>query len=1006
MKKISFILSLLLLTNSITAFAFDEQSYISKRTELANLLNDCRKMGLNCEYQEKSLNIFDYNISYIKNNIENNASEELIAYKESAMQGIYESTKAELEEMKSSGKSKDKAVNYETGDFNIDGRKILNKNGKPVFSIGTGNSNPSGIVSELNNIGFENLQIEWGASYVISEDNVVDSWIPNMTNTENTFAVQENERLHISNNSENTLMLSQTVLTKPKEEYILTFNATGNTEGLSVLVGNSEEKISAANNTVTFVSDDYTLDLCFRSKGVTDAYIDDVSVIKKDENRNLIINGDFSGDGYEKFDVCFNKVKAKAVLKTLDCSVEKNMSINLLLSPHYFPEFLKEGIEYGPLGFYDYIIDSPVAMEALKAYIYAIMPYVTEYQSLTSICLSNEPQYNTALAEDVYKDAFINFLKDVHGDNVSSFYGDVTKVSMPQSVESTSLFYDWRNFNNKVFADWHKQLATWVKDKAPQMPVHAKVMNAVGPVRSYLQSGIDMELFDEFCDILGHDSSTYLERDVETSFIRTLMWYDYLRSISDKPVYNSEEHITMDSSTDFNRQMPDHFKSVLWQGAIHGRNISSIWLWHGSLTGSLSGHIKMRPDCTEAAIHTSLDLNRLAEEVYAFGDKIPDAAILYSNASDIYSATYSESLYDYYKSLIFSGKTVRLVTDRHPEKMHSSDILLIPEAKNVNRKTLEEIRKFADSGKKIIIIGSDSLKYNEYNQAHNSTDVSYIKNKAKIFTKKSFAGYEWGATISDIQQEASKNNEYSVIDAATGKLAMDIEWQVTVSDGRVLMNLYYIADEFERTKTVYIKKGEEIIQSPKELISDTVLESRFEIKSREPKLIELGTSSANHVENLMIDENFCISWDYMTANEHKTKIYKVGQDGSLSWVSDAYGDFYEPDFDEPTTYMVVAQNNTGALSSGKAVTVGLGADFTVIDTEKTTINQENGLCKIYIENPLDCPVARKITVTAKDKDTGKIKKMAVFEKVLLSGTNDEFTCGVFAENTTIEITEN
>lgn len=1007
MKKISLVLAALLLAGSATGYAFDENGYTEMRNEIAALIDECRSLGLNCDYWEKSLNIFDYNTSFIKNDIKNGVPESLTEYKENCINEIYKSAKAALEEMKETKESVGTIAHYGTGDFNISGRKLLNSDGKPIFSVGVLNSNPSNSVSEIRNIGFENVQIEWGPKYVLSENHAVDCWIPNTENTKYRGAVQEEGRLHIFNDGTGNISIYQTVLTKPNTEYIINLNAAGNLSGVTVSAGELGKIIETGNNTAAFVADDYVTDIYIGTDKISDAYIDDITVTAKGDDGNIIINGDFSGDGHESFDICFDKNKARAVLKTLDRAEEKNLSVNMLLSPHYFPDFLKDDIKYGPLGFYDYIIDSDIAEEALKAYIYAIMPYAAEYRSLTSVCLSNEPQYNTALAEEVYRERFVKYLKEVHGDNVGEFYADVENVEMPQSVESTVLFYDWMNFNNKVFADWHSRLAKWVKDKAPEMPVHIKAMNEIGPLRTYMQSGIDMELFDEFCDILGNDSGAYLERDVKTSFVRQLMWYDYLGSISDKPIYNSEEHITLDASTDLDEQMPDHFRSVLWQGAIHGRNISTIWLWNAAAEGALSGHIKMRPDCTEAAVHTSLDLSRLAEEVYAFGDKAPDAAILYSKASLVYSDEYMEDLYNYYASLIFAGKTVRFVTDAHPENMHCADILLIPNAKNVKEKTLGEIKRFADEGKKIIMIGENSLKYDEYNRAHDSSEVSYIKGKSEFFHKYTLLNKDY-PKVETITEEAAKDNEYTLVDSK-GKLMSNLEYRIAVSDGRVLMNVYYIDDEYRDSKVFYIKKGDEYIQGSVDLISGKKQGKEITISSREPMLLEIGESKAADVINLDAKESngkTTLSWEYSSENEKRACIYTVGDGGELSLKAKVCGNSYTAETEGTVTYTVKALNGVGAMSVGKSVTAGLEPGFTLINSEKTTADEITGACRVYLENPSAHPVAARISVTARDRDTNEIKKMAAYERILPPKEKDEFGCNVFEENTIIEITEN
>lgn len=173
-------------------------------------------------------------------------------------------------------------------------------------------------------------------------------------------------------------------------------------------------------------------------------------------------------------------------------------------------------------------------------------------------------------------------------------------------------------------------------------------------------------------------------------------------------------------------------------------------------------------------------------------------------------------------------------------------------------------------------------------------------------------------------------------------------------------------------------------------------------------LLEIGESAARDVVNLTAtaaDGKTTISWDYASENEKKALVYTVEADGSLSLTAQVNGNSCVLDTDDSATYTVKAQGGVGALSAGKSATAA-ASGFTIIDTSRTTADEETGECLVYLENTADIAVAARISVMARDKATNEIKKMAAYERILLPEEKDEFSCNVFAQNTIIEIAEN
>ena len=190
-------------------------------------------------------------------------------------------------------------------------------------------------------------------------------------------------------------------------------------------------------------------------------------------------------------------------------------------------------------------------------------------------------------------------------------------------------------------------------------------------------------------------------------------------------------------------------------------------------------------------------------------------------------------------------------------------------------------------------------------------------------TTKSFSS---GSSIATVQAELIKDNQYSVVDASTNRTASNVEWQVTVNNGRVLMNLYYVTDDAEaQSKTVCIKKGSSSIANSKDLISGEVKGEEVTISSREPLLLELGNSSVEAVKNLSAyasGGNTTVSWEYVN-NETKAQVYALDKNENEIWAMQVSGNSFQVSTPQTAvTYVVKAQGDYGALSEGKMITVG------------------------------------------------------------------------------------
>jgi hypothetical protein len=210
------------------------------------------------------------------------------------------------------------------------------------------------------------------------------------------------------------------------------------------------------------------------------------------------------------------------MLDKLKAAHQNGVMVDMLLSPHYFPQWAIS--QYPDIGikahsFIQYDIDHPKAREIIEKWLRTAVSAVKDQPALFSFCLANEPVYVSS-GRDVYsKPLFAAYLQREHGSigNLNSLYKtnytsfddvpvpDANVPGFDQPVETMRAYYDWMTFNQQHFADWHTWMNGIIKSIAPSVPTHDKIMAGRVFDRGFLGDGIDPELYEDFTDIAGND---------------------------------------------------------------------------------------------------------------------------------------------------------------------------------------------------------------------------------------------------------------------------------------------------------------------------------------------------------------------------------------------------------------------------------------------------------------------------------------------------------------------
>jgi len=425
----------------------------------------------------------------------------------------------------------------------------------------------------------------------------------------------------------------------------------------------------------------------------------------------------------------------RETLAVLDRAAKAGVAVNLLISPHYFPQWMLE--KYPHLrkrreGFLQYCIHAPESQELLKRYIATIIPPLKDHPALHSICLTNEPVNVEEPCEFALRD-WHNWLRNRHGDiqTLNQRWGTnfrhFPEIPLPNPFDLSHvprpMFLDFVRFNQEWFANWHKMLADAIKAIAPDLPVHAKGMTWTMVNDPDVRYGVDAELFASFSDINGNDSANMYAHgkgEFAQDWLLNAMAFDLQRSVKDAPVFNSENHIIADRETRY--IPPEHVRAVLWQGAIHGQSATTIWVWERTFDpkSDFAGSIMHRPACTEAVGLTCLDLNRLAEEVTALQKAPAHVALLHSVSSLVWDGgRYTDCRNKLYTALTFTGVKIGFVTERQLEHGIVPDVpvLFVPNIVHISDAAFETLKRY--KGRIVLVGNSDLLSRNEYDERRN-----------------------------------------------------------------------------------------------------------------------------------------------------------------------------------------------------------------------------------------------------------------------------------------------
>lgn len=155
----------------------------------------------------------------------------------------------------------------------------------------------------------------------------------------------------------------------------------------------------------------------------------------------------------------------------------------------------------------------------------------------------------------------------------SQWYDRFDQVSMPQrSWQNPHLFFEWRTFQANSQIAFARMQVDIVR-KYSKAPIGTNLM----PV-----FGIDYEKIAEFTDVMQYDH--YHD---ETEQWQAAMWFDYMRTLKERPFWNSETSVSWGGNTETPKNLrPAGFCRVnSWLPVALGGEANFYWLWRQHWAG-------------------------------------------------------------------------------------------------------------------------------------------------------------------------------------------------------------------------------------------------------------------------------------------------------------------------------------------------------------------------------------------------------------------------------------
>ena len=289
---------------------------------------------------------------------------------------------------------------------------------------------------------------------------------------------------------------------------------------------------------------------------------------------------------------------------------------------------------------------------------------------------------------------------------------------------------------------------------------------------------------------------------------------------------------------------------------IHGGGGQSIWMYSDFDRNIQQGNgnefepqvnLLQLPKSLRDCYTNNMDALRLANEVNALYAAPRNVGILWANTNWGYNIKFTNGLYRAYENAIYNGQRVKFVTEYTLEQLDKIKLLVIPGTTHILPDTLTAIKNYVDNGGKIVVIGKDSLSFDDFNQPNDRETVDYILSKATIIDSNvlsSGAAIELPKNYDEIMTKEYENAGLMNVvlkDSETGEKVEGVEWISNELNGKTVINPFNY--DRNNTKTVEIWVNGEKVNKFTDLKGRKTYNGTITLGAQEPYLIEVDGES-------------------------------------------------------------------------------------------------------------------------------------------------------------------
>jgi hypothetical protein len=541
--------------------------------------------------------------------------------------------------------------------------------------------------------------------------------------------------------------------------------------------------------------------------------------------------------------------KGLAIKDMLAAATKAKVKVDILTSPHYFPDWAVNEAPDMQNGSAFHNIDHPRQREVIETWLTRVAELAKDQPSLLSYCLSNEPAYGTSGRDSFSAPAWHAFLKDRHKtiENLNKIYektyksfADVPPGGWGEDPITQRHAYDWVCFNDAHFAGWHKWMGDVLRKHDPRALTHAKIMIFFTLDRNQAGAGIDPEQFALATDIAGCDAYAQVgvgvgPLDESTSKEYVYNWqveemsYDLLNSFRNQPVFNSENH-PMPNATGAYRWPTRHTRAVMWQGGLHHMGASTTWAWEEAEADSLLHSIYFRPAHIWQHSRAFLDLNRLTAEVTAINRAPATVAIVYSPASRYWQNDYSVAMRTCYTALNFLGEKITFVSERQlaEGRVPAVKAIVLPKATHLTDAAAKALAAFSQKGK-LIFYGADCASLDEYGRPRVAAQVPKRHAVVPVGAERAVTDAMRAALPQRADGAALVTDKHEPV--------WGVEWRVVEHEGSHLVPLINLLKEPQTLELTVGHSGDEAVDL---LNGERVVLKQITLKPMEPMLLKIA----------------------------------------------------------------------------------------------------------------------------------------------------------------------